>query len=99
MSDVEAANSAIRNRRLAPLIQKISQLIKPDSTFFYSDNGVRAAMFVFDMRDVSLIPQIAEPFFSELNAKVEFLPVMYPNELSQGLEAWQKSSGQINELS
>jgi hypothetical protein len=99
MTDVVMANDAIKEGKLGPLFQRVSQMIKPDATFFYSENGCRACCILFDMKDVSMIPQIAEPFFTELNAKVEFLPGMYPNELSVGLDAWKKESAPMSALS
>jgi len=35
------------------------------------------------MKDASQIPAFAEPFFHWLNAKVEFLPVMLPEDLAK----------------
>lgn len=92
MTDVEAANEAINNGRLQQIIQATEKLIKPESSFFYSDGGYRSGLFVFDMKDASMIPQIAEPLFTELNAKVEFLPTMNSEELGRGLEMWKKKS-------
>jgi hypothetical protein len=44
---------------------------------------------VFDLKDPSEIPGIAEPFFMHLNAKVDFCPVMNAEDLQKGLEAAQ----------
>jgi hypothetical protein len=99
MCDVMAANDAITEGRLESVVKKVSELIKPESTFFYSDEGYRAALFLFDMTEATLIPQIAEPFFSELNAKVEFFPGMNPAELGKGLEAWKKQAPTSRSLS
>lgn len=44
------------------------------------------------MKDASQIPDIAEPLFTALNAKVEFFPAMDTNELSKGLAAWEKQA-------
>lgn len=41
---------------------------------------------VFDMKDPSEMPVIAEPFFTELNAKVDFCPVMNADDLQKGLK-------------
>lgn len=92
MCDVPAANKAISEGRLQKLIQDVSKIIKPEVSFFYSDQGFRCGLMVFDMKDASQIPSIAEPFFIELNAKVEIIPAMDSNELAQGLSAWQKQS-------
>lgn len=92
MTDIKATNLAIKTDRLSPLFQKISDLIKPETFVFYSDHGNRAALFLFDLKESSMLSQIAEPFITELNAKVEIIPVMNVEELKTGLEAWSKES-------
>lgn len=99
MTDMISANAAINEGRLEKIIQQVSKTISPESTFFYSENGYRAALMVFDLKDSSLIPQIAEPFFLGLNAKVEFLPAMNVEELSKGLASWGKQASNYSSLS
>lgn len=99
MTDVYRANSAITEGRLESIIKQVSDLIKPECSFYYSEQGYRAGLFVFDLKDTSMIPQIAEPFFIHLNAKVEFIPAMDSKELSKGLESWQKQSASQQTLS
>ena len=99
MSDVSMANQAIESGRLGQIIQKISELIKPESIFFYSEHGHRAGIFIFNMTDASMIPLIAEPFFTELNARVEFLPAMDAKELAKGLDSWSKQAPTLQSLS
>ena len=43
-------------------------------------------MMVFDMADPTQIPQIAEPLFLNLEAAVEFVPVMNADDLKTALE-------------
>ena len=43
-------------------------------------------MMVFDMADPTQIPQIAEPLFLNLDAAVEFVPVMNADDLRTALE-------------
>jgi hypothetical protein len=99
MKDMEAANSAIAEGRLQKIIEKVSKTIAPETTFFTAEHGYRTGIFIFDLKDASLIPSIAEPFFTELNAKVEFFPGMDVNELSRGLEAWSKNATEYTSLS
>lgn len=99
MNDVSTANDAIREGRLQKVVQEVSKIIKPEGTYFYSDQGYRCGLFIFNMKDVSQIPSICEPFFMELNAKVEILPAMDASELATGLSNWQKqSSGKSENL-
>ena len=43
-------------------------------------------MMVFDIADASEIAQISEPLFHELDASVEFVPVMNADDLRKALE-------------
>lgn len=84
--DVEAANAAIKNNTLQQLMQSTLQELKPEAAYFFADHGKRTANIFFDLKDTSLIPTIAEPFFQHLNATVEFIPVMTADDLRAGLE-------------
>ena len=50
-----------------------------------TEGGDRTAYFFVNLTEVSGIPSIAEPFFMNLNAKVEFVPVMNAEDLAKGL--------------
>ncbi len=50
-----------------------------------AEHGERAGMIFFDMADPSQIPQIAEPLFLNLDAAVEFVPVMNADDLREAL--------------
>ncbi|MFL5786263.1 MAG: hypothetical protein ACJ76H_16710, partial [Bacteriovoracaceae bacterium] len=92
MTDVQTANTALTSGEFQKILKQVTDLIKPESSFFYSEQGCRAALFIFNMRDVSMIPQIAEPLFIGLNAKVEFIPAMDASELTKGLQVIQKEA-------
>ncbi len=83
---VERGNEAIKDGSLARTIQSLLEDLKPESAYFWPENGERAGMVVFDMADPTQIPQIAEPLFLNLDAAVEFLPVMNADDLRTALE-------------
>ena len=83
---VESANKAIRDGSLPKLLQSTLEELKAEAAYFYPEDGKRAAHIFFDMRDVTQIPAIAEPFFMQLNAAVEFVPVMNADDLRAGLD-------------
>lgn len=89
--DVVASNKAIMDGSLPKIMQETMDKIKPEAAYFQADDGRRACFMVFDLKDASEIPSIAEPFFIGFNAKVDFSPVMNAEDLKKGLEAWQKS--------
>ena len=82
---VEAGNRAIKDGTMPKTIMEALEQLKPEAAYFLSEQGIRTALMVVDLKDPSEIPAIAEPFFSKLNASVEFLPVMNAEELKKGL--------------
>jgi len=91
--DVVAGNKAAQEGRIGEIIGSVAEMIKPEASYFLTENGNRTAYFFFDLDDPSQIPQIAEPFFTELNAEVQFTPVMNQEELGRGLQAYLQRAG------
>ena len=82
---VEQGNKAILDGSLPKIIQTTMDRLKPEAAYFTTNEGKRTAFFVFDLKDASDIPPIAEPFFMGLNAAIEFSPVMTAEDLKKGL--------------
>jgi len=82
---VEAGNRALQEGTLPKVIMEAIERLKPEAAYFCPDQGLRAAFMVVDLKDSSEIPGIAEPFFSRLNAAVDFVPVMNAEDLKKGL--------------
>lgn len=78
---VEAGNDAIRSGRLGAVMERILGDLKPEASYFYAENGRRHAMIVFDLKETSDIPRVAEPFFLEFNAEVDIQPCMTAEDL------------------
>lgn len=89
--DVAAANAAIKSGALPKLIEQTVKSLKAESAYFYTECGKRTGLFVFDLKDSSQIPAIAEPWFMQLNAEVDFRPVMNLDDLKKGVEAAMKA--------
>ncbi len=80
---VESGNAAIKAGTLGSTIERILADLKPEAAFFFADDqGQRTGSIVFDMKDASQIPGIAEPWFLAFNAQVTFRPVMNPQDLA-----------------
>jgi hypothetical protein len=90
-ADTQTANAAIADGSLPKVIKETMDRIKPECSYFLTENGNRTSFMVFDLQDPSEIPGIAEPLFSVLKAKVEFHPVMNIEELQKGLKATMKA--------
>ncbi len=82
---VESGNQAIKDGTLGAVMQGAAERWKPEGMYFTTFDGRRTAYMVFDLPDPSGIPPFAEPFFMELNADVELMPVMNGDDLQKGL--------------
>jgi hypothetical protein len=84
--DTEASSRAIEDGTLSQLMEDLLGKIQPEAAYFGPENGVRTNYIVFDLKDPSEMPAIAEPLFSKLGAKVSMFPVMNREDLQKGLE-------------
>ena len=81
---VDTGNTAAKAGTLGSTIEGILANLKPEAAYFFADDdGQRAGSIVFDMKDSSEIPAIAEPWFLAFNAKVSFRPIMNPQDLAK----------------
>jgi hypothetical protein len=88
---VEAGNAAAKAGRLGETVQAILADLKPEAAYFTDDNGQRTGFIFLNMEDVSQIPAIAEPWFLAFNARIEFHPVMVPDDLKKAGPAIEKA--------
>ena len=81
---VEAGNAAAKAGTLGSTIEEILADLKPEAAYFLADDsGNRSGSIVFDMKDTSQIPAVAEPWFLAFNAKLSFRPIMNPQDLAK----------------
>ena len=83
--DTVKGNQAIKDKRLPEIMKAALGSLQPEAAYFGAKDGRRTAFIVFDLKDVSDIPKVAEPFFMELDAKIEFIPVMNFDDVQSGL--------------
>jgi len=82
---VEAGNAAAKAGTLGTTVERILADLKPEAAYFFADDkGNRSGSIVFDMKDTSQIPAIAEPWFLAFNAKVSLRPIMNAQDLAAG---------------
>ncbi len=82
---VERGNETIKDGSLQQTLEALAQQLNPEAAYFWPEDGERAGLMVFDMADPSEIPQIAEQLFMNLDAAVEFTPVMNADDLQRAL--------------
>ncbi|WP_326798256.1 hypothetical protein OG946_25050 [Streptomyces sp. NBC_01808] len=89
--DTEKANQAITDNTLPKTMSSLLEQVKPESVFFGAKDGVRTVFIVFDLKEPSDMPSVAEPLFQELGAKVTVMPVMNFDEVRAGLQKYGSS--------
>jgi hypothetical protein len=83
----EVSNVAVRDGRIGELLQRTMGQLTPEAAYFGPHEGGRTAFIVFDLADVSQIPSVSEPFFQELGARVDIIPIMTAEDVARGLSA------------
>ena len=92
---VETGNAAAKAGTLGSTVKRILDDLKPEAAYFMADdNGNRSGSIVFDMKDTSQIPAIAEPWFLAFNATISLRPVMNPQDLAAAEPAIAKAAKQ-----
>jgi len=80
----ETANIRIKDSQFGKKMQEILADVKAEAAYFGTICGSRGAYIVVNMDNASQMPAIAEPFFLWMNADVDFIPVMTPEDLGKG---------------
>ena len=78
---IEPFNGLVRNGAAGSKMMKILDEIKPEAAYFGSQDGKRGGILIIDVAKPSDIPRLAEPWFLNFNADVEFSAVMTPDDL------------------
>jgi hypothetical protein len=86
---VETGNAAAVKGTLGSTIQQILADLRPEAAYFTEDQGQRTGFIVFDMKESSQLPSIAEPWFLAFNAQVSVRPAMSLKDLAEGLPGMQ----------
>ena len=86
---VQAGNAAAKSG--FQVVEKILSEQKPEAAYFVAEGGMRTAILIMNMKDVSQLPDIAEPWFLALNAHIEVTPAMVPDDLKKAGPAIQKA--------
>lgn len=82
---VEKGNAAINDGSLGRAMESIMSKLKPEAAHFMPTDGKRGGMIFFDLAEPAQIVEAVEPFFLNLNAAIELVPVMNGDDLRKGL--------------
>jgi len=87
---VEAGNKGVKEGGLPKTVMAFVEQMKPEASYFIAEGGKRTAFFVFDLKDPTMIPTAAEPFFMNLHASIELTPAMNLEDMKAGVEKAMK---------
>ena len=93
---VETGNTSIGDGTLPKTIESILNELKPEAAYFAEENGKRTGFVVFDLKETSQIPAVAEPWFLAFNARLTVRPAMNSKDLANagsGIEKAVKGYG------
>lgn len=83
--DTEAANRLIADGTIDKTMEEVLGTLKPEAAYFYPHNGHRAITLVVDTPDEASLVTLCEPFWLQMNAKVEAFSCMSADDLRTGL--------------
>jgi hypothetical protein len=80
----EPFNSYIKEGTAGSKIGRVMEETKPESAYFTATpDGTRGGILIYNLENASEIPAMAEPWFIQFNAKLQFTPCMTPEDLGK----------------
>lgn len=76
-------NRAMLDGSVGKKMAKILEETKPEAAYFCAKDGKRGGFLIVNMTDPSEMPRLAEPWFLNFDATVEFLPAMTAEDLQK----------------
>jgi hypothetical protein len=83
----ESGNEALKNDSLPHTLRATLDRINPESTYFCLLDGKRTIITVFDLKQASDLPSIAEPILMAGDVSLSVVPCMTREETRAALEA------------
>jgi hypothetical protein len=80
---IEKGNIALSDPQFGHKMNELLAEIKAEAAYFTTVCSQRGGYVIVDINDASEIPAKAEPFFLWLNADIDFIPVMKPEDLGK----------------
>jgi hypothetical protein len=76
-------NNALRDPEFGKKMNGLLAEIKAEAAYFTTIDGKRGGYILVNLNEASEMPKIAEPFFLWLDADIQFIPVMTPEDLQK----------------
>jgi hypothetical protein len=82
----ESGNQALKSDNLPQMLRATLDKINPESTYFFVLDGKRTMVTVFDLKQASDLPGIAEPLMMVGDVSITVTPCMTREETRAALE-------------
>jgi hypothetical protein len=82
----ERTNERLRSGATGERLARWRELVQPEAFYFFTEDGQRAFLAVFDLAESSQIPAITEPPFLFGRAKVTLTPCLTVEDAEKGME-------------
>lgn len=89
---VEQGSKAVKDGTLPKTVMAFVEQNHPEACYFTAQDGNRTAFLFFDLKDVTMIPTVAEPFFANLGASIELAPAMNLEDMKSGVQKATKGA-------
>lgn len=83
--DTATSNKLFADGRLGEIVEHSIGALKPEAAYFFPRGGHRSFIMVVDLADEAAVVPAVEPFWNEMNAKVELFPCMSADDLKAGM--------------
>ena len=82
----EPGNKAIQDGSMKTAFENLHKKINPEAAYFTMSDGLRTAIYVYDLVEEYHILQIHEPLFAALGCHIEEKPVMIWADMEKAME-------------
>ncbi len=87
----ESGNDNLRDPEFGKKMQEALAEVKAEAAYFATIDGYRGGYVIVNIDNASQLATYAEPFFNWMNAEIEFIPVMTPEDLVKTMPAIEKA--------
>ena len=87
----ESGNENLRDPEFGKRMQEALAEVNAEAAYFTTIDGQRGGYIIVNMDNAAQMPAFAEPFFLWMDAEIDFLPVMTPDDLAKAAPAIEKA--------
>ena len=83
---VEHGNQAVQDGSMTRAFEAIQEKLKPEAAYFFMDDGLRTALFVYEIDEQYKLLGIHEPLFAAMGALIDEQPVLNWDDMLRAID-------------